>query len=270
MDFLLQLLRVESPLAVQIQKMIRNPAIPTGWFSNKKIQYTRYAFSPYNLESLTPFTHGRDNAAPFVGGDGSERTGKVTHPSGAPENDLLLVWTPGPANDLTRPVNKPVYDGGIYLWKDEIWRNQNWVEANPVDRLDHTDLVKIKNDPNYNELQPRAVVSYQEIYGIDEPKELEWLPNNGSKNIELPEGTPYGLIGTSSFYRRNSKPGVGVSEFDGLDPFNTSQNGASTNWGSQGADAGKYADKDMHAVRLVSLEPTSAKAYGPNSGTKFF
>ena len=32
-----------------------------------------------------------------------------------------------------------------------------------------TDMTCIKNDPNYNELQPRAVVPYKAIYGVDEP-----------------------------------------------------------------------------------------------------
>ena len=36
------------------------------------------------------------------------------------------------------------------------------------------DLVLIKNDPNYNELQPRAVVPYESIYGVDKPVALPW------------------------------------------------------------------------------------------------
>ncbi len=236
---------------------VGNPSIPTGWFFNGKIQYTSYAFSPWGLEGVTQFTHGRDNAAPFLDGTGDERTGKVAQPSGAPNNDLLLVWSPGPANDLNRPVNKPVYDAGLYVLENGA----------PIN--DHRDLLLIKNDPDFNEQQPRAVVTYRDIYDIDEPAELPWLPNDGSLHAELPAGTPYGLVGTSSFYRRDSKPGKGVSDFDGLDPFNTSQNGASTNWGSQGADAGRYSDSDIYAVRVVALEPTSAQSYGPNNGQNF-
>ena len=41
----------------------------------------------------------------------------MTQPSGAPGNDMLLVWTPGPANDLNRPTPTPYYDAGIYLLK---------------------------------------------------------------------------------------------------------------------------------------------------------
>ena len=230
-----------------------SPSVQTGWFSNGKNQYRRYPFSPYGIESLTPFTHPNDNAAPFLNGTGSERTGKVTQPSGAPNNDLLLVWSPGPANHLRRPVNRPSYDAGLYLLNGGI----------PV--FDHHDLTLIKNDPNYNEQQPRAVLPYQAIYGIEEPQTLPWLPNDGTVRQELPKGTPYGLVGTSSFYKRDTKPGTGKAEFDGLDPFNTYQNGASSNWGSQGADAGKYDNSEIYAVRILGMEPTAHLSYGPNS-----
>ncbi len=232
-----------------------NPSVQTGWFSNGKKQFRRYPFSPFGLESLTPFTHPNDNASPFLNGNGSERTGKVTQPSGAPNNDLLLVWSPGPANHLSRPVNRPAYDAGLYLLQGGA----------PVD--DHKDLITIKNDPRYNEQQPQAVVPYQAIYGITEPQTLPWLPNDGSLRTELPEGTPYGLVGTSSFYKRDSKPGTGQAAYDGLDPFNTFQNGASSNWGSQGADAGLYDDSEIYAVRILGMEPTSHLSYGPNNKT---
>ena len=71
------------------------------------------SFTPHGMFSITPFTHGQDEAAPV--GAGGVRVGKFTHPSAAPANDLLVVWTPGPANDLNRPTPLPYYDAGIYL-----------------------------------------------------------------------------------------------------------------------------------------------------------
>ena len=230
-----------------------NPLVQTGWYSNGKKRYRRYPFSPYGLESLTPFTLPHDVAAPFLNGTGSERTGKVTQPSGAPNNDLLLVWTPGPANHLARPVNRPAYDAGLYLLRGGV----------PVH--DHNHLIALKNDPNYNEQQPRAAVPYQAIYGIESPKALPWLPNDGSVRQELPKGTPYGLVGTSSFYKRDSKPGTGQIAFNGLDPFNSYQPYPSSNWEYQGADAGLYDNSEIHAVRILSMEPTSHLSYGPNN-----
>jgi len=70
-------------------------------------------FTPRGMFSLTPFTTGEDEAAPV--GAGSMRVGKFTHPSAAPGNDLLVVWSPGPANDLNRPTPLPYYDAGLYL-----------------------------------------------------------------------------------------------------------------------------------------------------------
>lgn len=227
-----------------------NPAIQLGWHQNCDIRKSRYPFSPNGLESLTPFTIENDRAAPFLNGKGNERTGKVAQPSGAPDNDLLLAWTPGPANNQNRPTNLPVYDSGLYLLPGSV----------PVN--DHRKLILIKNDPAYNEQQPRAVVRYRDIYGIDEPKTLPWLPNDGMEHPQLSEGTPYGLVGTSTFYRRNSKPGVGNPEFNGLDSFRTS---SSTNWVSQGADAGLYENDEIYAVRIVALEPTSHLSYGPHN-----
>ena len=224
--------------------------------SHKKPRYKSYPFSPPGIRSLTGFAHGEDNAASRDLNGGW--AGKVTQPSGAPDNGVLLVWSSGPANDLNRPTSKPTCDAGLYLLQDSV----------PVD--DHKQLIKIKDEPGYNEFQPRAVATYREIYGIDEPVNLPWLPNDGSEHASLPAGTPFGLVGTSSFYKRNTTPGKGSSRFDGLDPFNTSQNGASSNWGTQGADAGKYSNSDIYAVRLLAMEPTSHTSYGPVSNQKGF
>ena len=212
----------------------------------------RFPYTPWGYEALTPMTHHQDNAAP-LGADGVTRVGKFTHPSAAPDNDLLVVWTPGPANDLNRPVNTPRYDAGLYLIAD----------AQPVWSPDA--LIELKNDPLYNEAWPRPVVPYSAIHGMAEPAELEWLPNDGSVDDRLPAGTPHGLVGSSSVYKRESFPGKGVAAFDGLDPFNTSQNGASSNWTYQGADAGRYDNSDIWAVRLLAMEPNTDRRYGPNA-----
>ncbi len=220
----------------------------------------RFPFTPYGYHALTPMTHMQDNAAP-IGSDGVTRVGKFTHPSAAPDNDLLVVWTPGPANDLNRPPPMPRYDAGLYVSP----------AAHPV--WDPAELVLIKNDPAYNEAWPRAVVPYSSIHGVAEPAERPWLPNDGSVHALLPPGTPFGLIGTSSFYKRESFPGRGEASFDGLDPFNTSENGASSNWTYQGADAGIYDNSEIWAVRILAMEPNASRLYGPNAteldGTDF-
>lgn len=215
-------------------------------------------FTPWGLHSITPFTHGNDEAAPV--GAGGVRVGKLTHPSGAPLGDLLVAWTPGPANDLDRPTPLPYYDSGIYLLPGAA------VTSGPED------LVLLKNDPAYNEAWPRALVPYAAVHGVAEPAELPWLPNDGALHPELPAGTPFGLVGTSSVYKRESFPGWVTpwhDAFDGLDAFNTSENGQSSNWFTQGSDAGKYSNSDIWAIRLVALEANTHRSYGPNEGKHF-
>lgn len=217
-----------------------------------------FPFTPRGMYSITPFTTGGDEAAPV--GAGGVRVGKCTHPSAAPNNDLLVVWTPGPANDLNRPTTLPYYDAGLYLI-----RGGN-VITNP------SQLVLIKNDPLYNEAWPRAVVPWRAVHGTDEPARLPWLPNDGTAHTNLPPGTPYGIVGTSSFYKRESFPGKVTpwsNFFDGLDVFNTDENDQSSNWSFQGGDAGKFSNLEIWAVRLVAMEPNTHRSYGPNSGGRY-
>jgi hypothetical protein len=212
-------------------------------------------FTPYGFTAMTPFTHPQDEAAPI--GSNGQRVGKFTHPSAAPNNDLLTVWSPGPCNDLDRPTTRPEYDAGLYLI------------PNGGPATSPSSLQLIKNSPNYNEAWPRAVVTYRAVHGVDEPARLSWLPNDGALHSELPAGTPYGLVGTSSVYKRESFPGIvrpWSDTFDGLDQFNTAENDQSSNWGTQGADAGKYANSDIWAIRIVGMEPGTHRSYGPNGG----
>ena len=226
-----------------------------GVSRNHKPRMTSVAFSPHGLDGLTAFAFGSDRASDRYR-DG-EWGGKVTHPSAAPNNDLLLVWTTGPVNDLARPVRTPRPDGGIYRIP-----GGRKVES-------HRELVLIRNDPEFNEMQPRPLVPYREIYGVEQPRSLSWLPNDGTIHVALTAGTPFALVGTSSFYKRNTSPGRGARTFNGLDPFNTTQNGTSSNWTIQGADAGRYTDDDIYAVRILAMEPTSHFSYGPAAGRHF-
>ena len=86
-----------------------NPMVRRGrWFFNVghpyhlQPRFTQYRFSPPGLTSLTAFSHGEDNAADVIPGATvrEQWAGKVTHPSGAPNNDVLVVYSPGPVNKL--------------------------------------------------------------------------------------------------------------------------------------------------------------------------
>src|SRR5437763_17018765 len=64
--------------------------------------------------------------------------------------------------------------------------------------------------------------------------------------------------------------GKQVGGYERLETFNTSENGASLNWVNQGADAGRYTNDDIHAVRILAMEPTTDRQQGYKSGRRFF
>jgi hypothetical protein len=221
--------------------------------------FFRMPFQPYCMEVLTPFTQNLDH--PALQADPkdpkSPHTGWLTHPCGAPDNHLLTVWSgmmPYHQGRIIQPEYKTQVNAGIYLIKggERIW------EPGAM-RL-------IKNDPNYNEQWPRPLVPYKRIYGVDEPRRLPALRNDGALSKHLPEGTPFGLVGTSSLYKRESYPlgavpkgsvtGVGLP----YAVFPTPEH--RTNWDGQGADAGLYTNSDIHAIRILVMEPGSLPVAG--------
>ena len=259
----------------------RNPPLRHGRFDDGAPRIRRLPFSPFGIESITRFARTDEGPADSVltgqppprygQRESVARVGKVTHPSAAPDNHLLCVWSPGPVNG-GYTVHQPAVDGGIYLIKS----------GEAIDEPGQ--MLLIKNDPKFNEQWPRAVVPYKRIHGINEPKKLPQLTNDGQASPHLPAGTPFGLVGTASLYKRESypngvvKPGSVTANFAGgadatgyqdLDPFNTTADGASLNWFNQGADAGRYSNDDIHAIRILAMEPTTDRNKGPHSGLTF-
>jgi hypothetical protein len=248
----------------------RNPPWRFGRFDNGKGKYYRMPFMPTGSISFTPFALNAEGPADHsvIGDKNSPSVGKFTHPSGAPGNHLLTVYSPGPVNH--QYTHLPQLDGGIYLAKD----------GKPVERP--SELRLIKNDPEYNESWPRAVVPYERIYGVKEPKVLVPLANDGRLSRHLPEGTPFGLVGSSSLYKRESYPNGVVPEgsvtasypggrdpWKGLDAFTSHGNGMPHNWHNQGGDAGLYTNDEIHALRVLVMEPTTDRREGPKSGRRF-
>jgi hypothetical protein len=241
----------------------RNPPLPPSG---------RQPFSPAGLVSLTPFAPSEDIQAPPADprDPNSPRVGKVIHPCGAPDNHLLTVWSPGPVKP--EGPAKGAVDAGIYLLKG----------GRPIDTPGQ--LLCVKNDPNYNEQWPRPLVPYKRIYGIDRPPGLVHK-NDGTRHPQLPEGTPFGLVGTASLYKRETYhdgtvfPGEVTARYaGGQDPW---QGIDSFYWGNgkystfdyvaheggflQGGDVGRYTNSDIHAVRILAMEHASAA-----TGRRFF
>jgi hypothetical protein len=249
----------------------RNGPWRFGRHDNGKGKWYRMPFMPTHSISFTPFALNQEGEADasVIGDKKSPRVGKFTHPSGAPDNHLLTIYSPGPVNHQYKFL--PQLDGGIYLAKG----------GRPVQ--EPGDLLLIKNDPAYNESWPRAVVPYERIYGVKAPRRIEPLANDGTRSPQLPEGTPFGLVGTSSLYKRESYPNGVVPEgqvtstyaggndpWRGLDAFTSNGNGMPLNWHNQGGDAGLYANSEIHALRILVMEPTTDRKDGPKSGRRFY
>jgi hypothetical protein len=223
-------------------------------------------FTPFGMQSITPWIQTQDRPAPptVIDDPKSDRIGKLTHPCGAPDNHLLVAWTLGPIGGSAGAVRdymgpQPI-DSGLYLIKDGATTHEPG------------QMLLIKNDPKYNEQWPRPVVPYRRIYGVEKPRILQHN-NDGKTSLHLPEGTPFGLVGTSSLYKRESAP-LGAVPEDGVTaefPADYRENGRSAafsgsrwNWRGQGADAGRYDNRDIHAIRILSFEP-NAHSDGPGS-----
>jgi hypothetical protein len=230
----------------------RNARLRHGRHEDGRGIYISFPFSPYGIEPLTPFVRKGDwpSLPAVLGQKDSPRLGLYTHPSGAPDNHVLTVWSAGSVNNHTK--HTPGFDAGIYLIKS----------GKPIDEPGQ--MLLIKNDPKYQEQWPRALVPYKRIYGVDEPRKLPALANDGKLSPHLPEGTPFGLVGTSSLYKRESypygvvKPGSVTASFAGeKDPTGYRGFDSSFKWTVQGSDAGLYQNDDIHAIRILLLEPTS-------------
>jgi hypothetical protein len=212
----------------------------------------RHPFLPVGMEAITRFTSPNDEATSLSdpSDKNSPRLGKFAHPCGAPDNHLLTLWTPGAGPSAAGFLGGPPTDAGIYLIKEGKAINEP------------AEMLLIKNDPKYNEQWPRPLVPYSRIYGVKEPKKLLPLVNDGKRSPHLPEGTPFGLVGSSSLYKRESFPNGRVEKGSvtatghpyasfGLNSW------IGTNWGGQGADAGLYANSDIHAIRILAMEPAT-------------
>jgi hypothetical protein len=217
-------------------------------------------YAPVGIKQLTLFANFADVRPNHRETQVYNQTfvGNVTHPSVAPENHMLTVWSlPYAAQDKSADV----YDAGIYLLKS----------GRPINHP--SKMLLVKNDPKYQELWPRALVPYRRLFGIDAPPVLTHR-NDGKQSPHLPAGTPFGLVGTSSLYKRECYPNgvvpsgtvTAASQTPNDRPkqwkdLNVSRFGKPGNWGEQGADAGLYENSDIWGIRILALEPVSDAIY---------
>jgi Hydrazine synthase alpha subunit middle domain len=230
------------------------PALPPDLPRRQRTSLARVPFSPLGMQQLTCFADDGDDTAARLSRDGPW-VGKVTHPSAAPDNHLLTIWN-------ARPHGDHDVDAGIYLIKS----------GKPIHEPGQ--MLRIKHDPRYDAQWPRALVPYKRIHGVRQPRHLQPLINDGARSPYLPEGTPFGLVGTSSLYKRESFPdgrvatGSVTATWPGdKKPVPFDLGGRDPHY--QGGDAGLYSNSEIHAIRIVALEPTTYRRNGPKAGRLF-
>jgi len=220
-----------------------NPTFLRGSINQKFTYGPRYNISYREFDrkggaTITPHTTPGDVPAPNY-------SGKYSMPSSAPNNNLLVVYSKGSVNHFNPACAAKnlceALKAGIYIIQDSL---TNIIE-------DPSFLVKVKDDPNYNEIWPRAVVPYQRIYNQKAPSDRPSSLDIHSAKTEA-SGSPFAIIGTSSMYNRETN--------GSNDPFQSSAQRESHdgNWTIQGAEAGVFENSDIYGVRIIG---TPAKPY---------
>ncbi|MBI5136114.1 MAG: hypothetical protein HZA24_02135 [Nitrospirae bacterium] len=230
--------------------LLRMPAVnPDPAFQQAQLPAQEHyrAYARIGTVNMTPHTDGADVAAPG-------NSGRYSMPAAAPRGGMLVAFSPGPViGGGPGGVKYPLLDAGVYL----IAGAASAVITNPS-----TQLAVLHNDPAFNEIWPRPVVPYAAIHALPAPLEIPDTANDGGADARLPLGTPFGLIGTSSLYNRESA-NLAADKFDN----GTQRETPPGAWTVQGAQAGLVNNADIYGARiLVSvpkpyLSPYLATAY---------
>ncbi|NOX75805.1 MAG: hypothetical protein GXP17_04165 [Gammaproteobacteria bacterium] len=195
-----------------------------------------------------------------VGGRIVTMNGRFTHPAAAPDNDLLATYSIGGSSTISSSVFRDTTleatmkiigkDAGIWLLP---------LEPNSLRQIGHiADDARIVVDfPEYHEIMPRAVVSYQDIYGIARPDPNNTRPptsNDGTKDQRLPAGAPYGLTGAASMYDRETLSLNGT-------PWNMRDGGGAMsgrtymNLAVSGAELAIFDNDEIFGIRVLMPVP---------------
>ena len=118
--------------------------------------------------------------------------GKVTHPSAAPDNHLLTVWSPGPVNRqyTFRPASTAASTSSRTA-------SRSTSRARCCSSRTIPSTTSSGRGPSCPTSASTASTSRSDC---------RRCANDGKLSPHLPEGTPFGLVGTSSLYKRESYP----------------------------------------------------------------
>jgi len=260
-----------------------NKVYPAGWrMGNSTSRFTRvgqFDLTPDALKGDSPQKAYKDSSDywnhPSRSVNGREKiisgqkvypdkalvtmTGRFTHPAAAPDNDMLVTYTIGSSSvmggysgtldEVMETVGK---DGGVWLIP---------LEPNSTRQVSHiADDGKIIVDfPEYHEIYPRALVSYDRIYGVTRPglkadgSETDFIKvkaNVGKQDSRILAGSPYGLSGASSMYDRETRAANGTP-WNMLDGGGVMSGRTYLNLGASGAELAIFDNSEVYGVRVT-------------------
>jgi hypothetical protein len=212
----------ESPLAWD------NSPVWDGWDAQhlrpRSSNVRRFSFSRVGQFGLLPWAKSHDSVNASIGrGDqnpppeGLHFQREAGQPSGTPSNGVLITWT----------GNKPTHrDWGIYLVPDASKKFYPTDATMPSEYpLDY--FSKVVDREDRHEWYGKAIASYLDIYGSNAP-----AMTPSAVATELPEGTPYGIIGSSNIKWREITTADGKQLID-------------------------IEDADVAAIRILSFNATT-------------
>ncbi|MCF6325343.1 MAG: DUF5011 domain-containing protein [Gammaproteobacteria bacterium] len=193
--------------------------------------------------------------------------GRFTHPAAAPENDLLATYSIGSSSTISSSVYRKSNGATLESTMKIIGKDAGiWLfplEPNSTRQIGHIadDAQIVVDFPEYHEIMARAVVSYQEIYGIPRPdpdNTRSPTRNDGGQDPRLPAGAPYGLTGAASMFDRETLSLNGT-------PWNMKDGGGAMsgrtylNLASSGAELAIFDNDEIYGVRVLMPVPDVPK-----------
>ncbi len=178
--------------------------------------------------------------------------GKFSHPSGVPDNDLLVTYAIGGTSQtdsdfstIEKTQETIGKDAGVWLLPLSLEGSQT------VDHIADDGLLVV-DFPEYHEIMPRAVVTYEQTYGIKKPdvdNVKTSRKNNGLIDPRLKAGEPFGLSGAATLFDRETLSLNGT-------PWNAvaSANRGGRNYSNletNGADLAIYTNDEIAGIRVL-------------------
>lgn len=195
--------------------------------------YSKREFDRPNTIVITPHTSPKDEPAPNA-------SGKYAMPSWAKNGHMLVAYSTGNVNwfnSKCSPDNCENLKSGIYLFL-------NAETSSVTDPTNTAQLAPMIDSASYNEIWPRAVVPYNDVFGQSAPDIIASVKRDGAESPYIAKGEPAALVGTSSMLIRES-------DYDYQFRNNPARENHGGEWKIQGTDVGVFNDSEVYGVRIL-------------------